>query len=47
VPVLSTLLVGARAVYPQLPFWFGEGQLLSSLVSLAFVVGGTVFELRG
>ena len=46
VPVLSILLVGIRAVYPALPFWFGEGQLLFTLVSLGFVGSGTAIGLH-
>jgi hypothetical protein len=46
VPALSTLLVGIRAVYPTLPFWFGERQLLLTLVSLGLLVGGMALGVR-
>ncbi|PSP74253.1 hypothetical protein BRC86_06465 [Halobacteriales archaeon QS_3_64_16] len=46
VPVLSTLLVGVQAVYPALPFWFGEGQLLLTLLALGLLAGGTVLGVR-
>ena len=46
VPVLSALLVGVQAVYPGLPFWFGETQLLLTLVSLGCVIVGIVVRLR-
>ena len=46
-PVLSTLLVGVQAVYPALPFWFDEGQLLLVLVSLGLLAGGIALVVRG
>jgi len=38
--VIGTLLFGLRAVYPQLPFWFTELQLLLSGLSVAMVLLG-------
>jgi hypothetical protein len=46
IPVLSDLLVGVRSVYSGLPFWFGEAQLLSTLVSIGFVLSGAVVGLH-
>ncbi|MFC7069519.1 arylsulfotransferase family protein [Halobaculum lipolyticum] len=46
-PVLSTLVVGVRAVAPWAPVWFGEVQVGLTLVSLALVLaGGTVSARR-
>jgi hypothetical protein len=47
VPVLSTLLIGLRAVVPATPFWFREPQLGLSLLSVGLVTVGTVESLRG
>jgi hypothetical protein len=44
--VLSRLLVGVRAVYPALPFWFREAQLLATAVALAVVCAGGVRAVR-
>ncbi|MFB6307804.1 MAG: aryl-sulfate sulfotransferase [Haloarculaceae archaeon] len=46
VPVLSTLLVGLRAVLPGTPFWFKEPQVAVTLLSLALVVGGAIGGYR-
>jgi hypothetical protein len=46
IPVLSTLLVGLRAVFPRTPVWFKEGQLALSLLALAMVTGGIVDRTR-
>jgi hypothetical protein len=46
VPLLSPGLVLARAVWPGLPFWFRELQLLVTLVSLVAVVAGGVDHWR-
>ena len=46
VPVLSILLVGLQAVYPRLPFWFGEVQLLFSLLSFGLIGSGVVLRIR-
>ena len=46
IPVLSVLLIGMQALYPGLPFWFGEVQLLLTLISLGFVLSGIVVRLR-
>jgi hypothetical protein len=34
-------------VYPALPFWFDEGQLLLVLVSLGLLAGGIALVVRG
>jgi hypothetical protein len=47
VPGLSLLLVGAKAIAPWLPVWFGELQLGATLVSLGLVAGGGVARWRG
>ena len=44
--MLSVLLVGMQAIYPGLPFWFGETQLLLTLVSLGCLLGGAAIGLR-
>ena len=46
VPGLSLLLVGVKAVFPRLPIWFGEFQLLVTLCSLVAVVAGVVDHRR-
>lgn len=46
VPVLSLLLVGLRAVVPSTPFWFRELQLGLTILSLVFVLGGIVEQIR-
>lgn len=46
VPLLSTLLVGFRAVYPDLPYWYREMQLLLTILSLISVSGGLVMIYR-
>jgi hypothetical protein len=47
VPGLSLLLVGIKAVIPRLPIWFGEFQLLVTLLSLVGVGVGLVDHRRG
>jgi hypothetical protein len=47
VPGLSLLLVGIKAVVPRLPIWFGEFQLLITLLSLVGVGVGVVDHRRG
>ncbi|MFB6096871.1 MAG: hypothetical protein ABEJ74_05745 [Haloferacaceae archaeon] len=44
VPGLSLALVGLRAVYPSLPFWYGELQLALTLLSLVLVAAGVRFR---
>jgi hypothetical protein len=46
IPGLSLLLVGIKAVIPRLPIWFGEFQLLVTLLSLGLVGGGAVDHRR-
>ena len=46
IPVLSLALVGLRAVFPSVPFWYAETQLLLTLLSLAFVLAGIVIQFR-
>ena len=46
VPILSLLLVGIQAVYPGLPVWFGEVQLLLTLISLSAMGSGIVLHIR-
>ncbi|MFC7096895.1 hypothetical protein [Halobaculum marinum] len=46
VPVLSTLVVGVRAVAPWAPVWFSETQVALTLVSLALVFAGGAVSLR-
>jgi hypothetical protein len=46
VPGVSLLLVGIRAVFPRLPIWFAETQLLLTLVSLGLVTAGGVGRAR-
>ena len=46
VPGLSLLLVGAKAIAPWLPVWFGELQLGATLVSLGLVAGGGLDRWR-
>ncbi|WP_345777001.1 arylsulfotransferase family protein [Halorarum salinum] len=46
VPVLSTLVVGLRAVAPWAPVWFAETQIGLTLVSLALALGGGVVHVR-
>ena len=46
VPVLSTLVVGLRAVAPWAPVWFGETQIGLTLVALALVLAGAVLRAR-
>jgi hypothetical protein len=46
VPLLSTLLIGVRAVIPSLPFWFREPHLLASIVSLLMVLTGASLIVR-
>ena len=46
IPLLSPLLVGIQAVYPSLPIWFDEPQLLLTLVSLGCVLSGMVARFR-
>jgi hypothetical protein len=45
-PGLSLLLVGIKAVVPRLPIWFGEFQLLVTLLSLGLVTAGVVDHRR-
>jgi hypothetical protein len=47
VPGLSLLLVGVKAVFPRLPIWFGELQLLVTVCSLGLAVVGLVDHHRG
>ncbi|MEF8774495.1 MAG: arylsulfotransferase family protein [Halobacteriales archaeon] len=47
VPLLSTALVGLRAAWSGLPFWFREWQLLATLLSLGLVVAGAIDYRRG
>jgi hypothetical protein len=47
IPGLSLLLVGVKAVFPRLPIWFGEFQLLVTLCSVGLVVVGLVDHRRG
>ena len=42
IPLLSTLLVGLRAVFPALPYWFNLPQLALSIVSVALVGVGAI-----
>ncbi|WP_142859292.1 aryl-sulfate sulfotransferase [Salinigranum halophilum] len=46
IPGLSLLLVGIKAVVPRLPIWFGEFQLLVTLLSLGLVGVGLVDHRR-
>ena len=46
IPGVSLLLVGLRAIFPALPFWYTEPQAVSTLVSLGLVVAGGVYRLR-
>ena len=46
VPVLSTLVVGLRAVAPWAPVWFAETQIGLTLVSLALVIAGAAVAVR-
>ena len=46
IPVLSTLVVGLRAVAPWAPVWFAEWQIGATLVSLALVIAGAVVSIR-
>ena len=46
IPGLSLLLVGIKAVVPRLPIWFGEFQLLTTLLSLLTVGVGLVDHRR-
>jgi hypothetical protein len=46
VPVLSLALVGIRAVFPKLPFWFGELQLVLTALSLGLIAGGGIDRYR-
>ncbi|WP_313694043.1 hypothetical protein [Halorarum halobium] len=46
VPVLSTLVVGVRAVAPWAPVWFAETQIGLTLVSLALAIAGVVVSVR-
>jgi len=46
VPVLSDVLVLLRAIYPGIPFWFGEVQLVLSFVAVGLVVAGVVDRYR-
>jgi hypothetical protein len=46
VPGLSLALVGLRALFPKLPFWFGEFHLVVSAVATGLVVGGGIDHWR-
>jgi hypothetical protein len=46
IPGLSLLLVGIKAVVPRLPIWFGEFQLLVTILSLGLVGVGVVDHRR-
>ena len=46
VPVVSLALVGIRALFPKLPFWFGELQLVLTALSLGLVAGGGIDRYR-
>lgn len=46
VPLLSDGLVLLRAIAPEIPFWFGETQLLLALVSLGLMGAGAVDRYR-
>jgi hypothetical protein len=45
-PILSTLLMGIRAVIPETPFWFRERQLGVTIVAVILVAAGAVDGLR-
>ncbi|QLG27789.1 aryl-sulfate sulfotransferase [Halorarum halophilum] len=46
IPVLSTLVVGLRAVAPWAPVWFAETQIGLTLVALALVLAGAALRAR-
>jgi hypothetical protein len=46
IPGLSLLLVGIKAVFPRLPIWFGEFQLLVTVCSLGVVAVGLLDHRR-
>ena len=46
VPGVSLLLVGIRAVFPRLPVWFAETQLLLTVVSFGLMTAGGVERAR-
>ena len=46
VPVLSTLLVGLKAVFPMLPYWFAIPQLSLSIVSIVLIGAGIVDRIK-
>lgn len=46
IPVISVLLVGLQAVYPSLPIWFGEFQLLLTLVALILIGSGLGLKIH-
>jgi hypothetical protein len=46
VPGVSLLLVGIRAVFPRLPVWFAETQLLLTVVSCGLMTAGGVERAR-
>jgi hypothetical protein len=46
IPGLSILLVGLRALYPGLPFWFGEIQLLGTFISIGLTLSGGALHVR-
>jgi hypothetical protein len=46
VPVLSIALVGLKAVFPAVPYWFNEGQLFLVLVGVGTMLAGAIVTYR-
>jgi hypothetical protein len=46
IPILSLLLVGIKAVFPGVPYWFNETQLGLTLASVGLMLAGSVLSYR-